>query len=361
MKILYITFANVQKYSGGSLCAFRNLETLRELASPENVCEYAIIPQKFSLRQISSRMSCLMSGYMAGLTHWHVGEIMARIEANSIDTVFIDNSQLGVLAKIIRKHYPRMRIFAFFHNVEYDFILSQARSERRLMPYLLTAIAKYNEKCACRYASQVVCLHRSDARRLNQIYHAVTPVIIPITLRDRYEKQQKKEVVPDGKEPYALFLGSYFFGNIGGLKWFCDNVLPHVRMHLTIVGSEMDKFASELSDLSCVSIHSNVPDLAPYFQKADFMVLPIMSGGGMKVKTAEALMHGKYIIGSQEALQGYDVDDRVAKVCQTAPDYIAAIGQWNHTDKFCQEARDLFLEKYSYPVSLNLFKKLLEL
>jgi len=35
------------------------------------------------------------------------------------------------------------------------------------------------------------------------------------------------------------------------------------------------------------------------------VILPIISGSGMKTKTAEALMYGKSIIGIKEAFEGY--------------------------------------------------------
>ena len=39
------------------------------------------------------------------------------------------------------------------------------------------------------------------------------------------------------------------------------------------------------------------------------VIMPIFMGGGMKVKTAEALMNGKTIFGSKEAFEGYDLED----------------------------------------------------
>lgn len=40
------------------------------------------------------------------------------------------------------------------------------------------------------------------------------------------------------------------------------------------------------------------------------MVMPIFSGSGMKVKTAEALMYGKFLIGTKEAFEGYEIDEK---------------------------------------------------
>lgn len=55
------------------------------------------------------------------------------------------------------------------------------------------------------------------------------------------------------------------------------------------------------------------------------MISPIWAGGGMKTKTAEALMYGKTIIGTTETFEGYEMDPRCMILCRSAADFIAAI------------------------------------
>ena len=55
-----------------------------------------------------------------------------------------------------------------------------------------------------------------------------------------------------------------------------------------------------------LNIIGTVDDLSQVYNEADVVVLPIISGAGMKVKTAEALMYGKRVLGTKEALVGYD-------------------------------------------------------
>ena len=157
----------------------------------------------------------------------------------------------------------------------------------------------------------------------------------------------------------ALFVGSYFFGNTKGLSWFCKEVLPYTDIHLTIVGSGMESFKKDIDSFNRISIFSNVPDLAPFYRDADFVVLPITTGGGMKVKTAEALKYGKYIIGTKEALNGYDIDSNIATECKNAEDFITAIRLLNRQLKYNAYSRELFLDKYSYNTTLKLFSDII--
>lgn len=67
----------------------------------------------------------------------------------------------------------------------------------------------------------------------------------------------------------------------------------------------------------------------------------------MKVKTAEALMHGKEVIGTQEALVGYD--ELSDKVCETAEDFISTIIRYttNRPARFVPLNRLAYEENYS--------------
>jgi hypothetical protein len=80
----------------------------------------------------------------------------------------------------------------------------------------------------------------------------------------------------------------------------------------------------------------------------------------MKVKTAEALKYGKYIIGTREALEGYDTNSDVATVCHDTQSFIKAIQEFHAPYKFNVASRKLFVEKYSYEASLVKFKAIIK-
>ena len=90
------------------------------------------------------------------------------------------------------------------------------------------------------------------------------------------------------------------------------------------------------------------------------MVLPIFTGSGMKVKTCESLMHGKNIIGTTEAFEGYDVDiKKVGGECNTAEEFIALLNDFakNPRPKFNEYSRKIFIEKYSENAVAEMFKE----
>ena len=77
------------------------------------------------------------------------------------------------------------------------------------------------------------------------------------------------------------------------------------------------------------------------------------------MKTAETLKYGKYIIGTKESLEGYDVTPEIATVCNTAAAFIEAIGSYQRPFKFNPPSRQLFRQKYSYDAVISSYANLL--
>lgn len=356
---LYISCKNKEQYSGGGQCTERNLSSLYSILGKENVDTHLITP-KFGRRTLREKITRLVEVCQClggGLTQKEIKNIISTLEKKNYTDVFIDSSALGVLAKIIKKRFPHIRIYVFFHNVEYDYMVSTTLLSKDYKHLFWIASARYNEVQACRYADEVISLNQSDMERIHRLYKKDSS-IIPITMEDDYAIRSEALSAVTSTPPSALFVGSYFPGNIKGLKRFCEEILPYANIHLTIVGSGMEQFKNDTHITNKMSLYGRVEDLAAFYEKADVVILPIISGGGMKVKTAEALKFGKYIIGTKEALEGYDVTLDIATVCNSKEEFIHAINTYSRVSKYNIKSRELFKSKYSYQISLELFTKL---
>jgi len=160
----------------------------------------------------------------------------------------------------------------------------------------------------------------------------------------------------------CMFLGTNFPANTKGLLWFVKEVFPHVDIRLQIVGKGMEKIKPQLPNNQNIELYGSVPDLNEFLENADLMILPIFKGSGMKVKTCEALMYGKNIIGTTEAFEGYEMDYNLAGgCCNTKSDFIKKIEDFisSPRPRFNTYSREIFLEKYSEQSVSVKFKVLL--
>lgn len=359
-KILFISFTSEQGITGGTQCSKRNLKSLERIFGADNVGTYIIEPYKNKEKFLTKikRVRDIFRGYMGGLDRRKLHDIKDLILNEKYTDVFVDSSLLGLAAKSIRKAYPQISLYTFFHNHEYDFFRQSVLGSDYLHFYWLP-LTYINESAACSYSDKIITLNQRDSFCIEKMYNRKSNVCIPITLESTYSIMPEKEkVLVNSRRKEALFVGSYFYGNIEGLKWFCAKILPFVDLHLTIVGSRMDLLKNDIEESDKISIYSNVPDLSVYYENADFVVLPILSGGGMKVKTAEALMFGKYLIATKEALTGYDINSSVGIQCNDDLDFINAIANCNIRYKYNKDSRMLFESKYSFSSSLSAFKQL---
>ena len=208
------------------------------------------------------------------------------------------------------------------------------------------------ERKAAKYSDLNITLNERDAFKLYEYYGVVSDLQLPVSLNGGTMSDVGSTHVA-GTPLHILFFGSAFFANIHGIKWFLENVMPYVDATLTIAGKGMDslgKFVAALK-LKNVSLHGYVDDVDALYGKADIVVLPIFEGSGMKVKTCEALKYGKVVLGTKEALTGYE---RTADIysCNTRGEFISCLTELRKKKfrTFSKSNRQLFCTCYKTDV-----------
>jgi len=308
------------------------------------------------------------SRFSFGIDNEFLKEIKGIISAENISLVFMSGSLLGKVTKFIREQFPNVRIMTFFHNVEAHYAKSFVKTTGyRAIPFYL--MVRYWEKICCHTTTDFITLNQRDAKLLKKIYGVNAATVLPTTFSDSFNLAEAERVEnevmnneitpPQHTQIDYLFVGRAFFANVEGVQWFINNVLPSVDGHLWVVGSNMDKVS--LNNVNeRVHLVGHVDDLSYYYYKARMVVSPIFSGGGMKTKTAEALMYGKNILGSVEAFEGYNIDDRCMTLCNTAYDFITAIQEMKNKPLTNPFAREIFKKYYSDDVLLEKVQHLLD-
>lgn len=350
MLILYYSpaFENEALY-GGSVIRKRNLNLLRGLAGKENV-------EFFIHRDPSSRTG----RRRINLTKLIGADFCADKDlAQSIkkaDVLFIDGSLHGAFStSVLRGH----KVISFFHNVEYDYYCQEHKQVQGIpnqlkTEYRKTALFQY-EKRICRYSDVIITLNERDSNRLRELYGRGADLILPTSMDDSYTEDANKSTEQADSCPYLLFVGSDFYGNTEGLFWFCEQCMPSINASLIIAGKGMDKYKGKYSS-DKIQFHGYVDDLASLYRNAAAVVLPIISGSGMKTKTCEAMMYGKVIFGTGESFEGYQLSEDCI-LCEKDTDFIEKVNRYLEGSPryFSSENRKLYLENYESSVVVQRF------
>ena len=276
------------------------------------------------------------------ITNKVISETLSEL-TKGYDYVFVCQSLCGRICKVIKRHFPNIRIITFFHNIEKQYAKEFCKvSGLRAIPYYLRVLIW--EKMAVQYSDYCITLNDRDSTLLHELYGKTADAVMPTSLEDKYDLAPKINGIPID----YLFVGTAFYPNIEGVQWFINHVLPLVDGRFCVVGKDMSPdIFNNLSDR--VEIYGFVNDLSDYYKRARIIVSPIFHGGGMKTKTAEALMYGKYIIATDEALEGYKFEQSCMARCNTVSEFVAAINDFkDDNSQIIPSARQLFQDLYSY-------------
>lgn len=359
MKVLFIKLDIGSQQNGGVVVQKRNILLYQEKFGKYNVDEICIPKKVYNSlpKKIFRFFERLIKANTWAIEDKMYNELLTIIP--QYDIVHFDTSILGYLIRDVKSRGFHGIIISFFHNIESCFNTVLIK-KLGFLSFLYTCPIKRSEALTCKYADYIFNLNDRDCNILQSMYHRKADLLLPISVNDSYVKYDN--VHSDFIE--LLFVGSYFFANISSLKWFDKDVVPYLNSNIkiTIVGNGMSKIRDDLSS-NIYEIHDFVEDLSVFYKRASAVILPIQEGGGMKIKTCEALMWGKYLLGTTEAFQGYNITEKEGVLCDSAEMFINEINKLSHLgqDSFCEYSRNLYLRNFTNELMLEKINKCLNL
>ena len=310
-----------------------------------------IFKKNFFIYQIAKKKinKCLsaifaLTGNIDGINDLEVKKIQNYISMNKITHVFIDGSNLGKIAKQINS--SNVIIVTFCHNVESVFFLKKFFINLSFKNFFLFFINYLSEYHAVKNSDFLILLNQRDKNRIFQFFFKKNYYIVPISILDQYHNNQSNKFFL--REKYALFVGSNFYGNTEGVKWYIDNVAPHIHIKTVFVGKNLYK--RNFNNKSKFVFTGYIKNLNRVYKKAHFVIAPILNGSGMKTKVAESLMYGKMIIGLKESFVGYEnFKNQIGIECKTSGDFIKAVNNFSNKKLpiFQKNLREIYKNNFS--------------
>ncbi|MGD0731349.1 MAG: glycosyltransferase family 4 protein [Terracidiphilus sp.] len=127
-----------------------------------------------------------------------------------------------------------------------------------------------------------------------------------------------------------LFVGAlYYAPNADGICYFVDQVLPKVqelagtRITLQVVGADPLRRVTQLTENPAVTIHANVPTVAPYYEEANLCIVPLRVGSGTRIKILEAFSYRRPVVSTHLGAEGLAVTDGEQLLLADEPEAMA--------------------------------------
>ncbi len=335
MNILFVTSNGIEDAAfGGAKASRRNYELMKKYGEVD-----VVTIQKRS--NIASLLSALQ-GFFPPTGKKDLVQVGTMLAAKQYDLVFLDGSHFGNMAKYVKDKHRK--VICFFHNCEYDYIEVRFGKQDSLKKSVYKKLIERQERLAAQSADCNIVFTRRDAERIRDLYGVPLPEILPLSLIDAYEKR-----AASGGERKCLLFGPIGQANEEGFGWFVDNVSPYLHCPTRVAGKGFEVHQKDWASEK-VEVLGYVDDIAQLYADAACVAIPLLSGGGMKIKTAEALMFGKYIFGTDEAFVGYELAyEKVGGKCNSAQEFIEKINAFLDKDieEFHSYSRKIYEEKYS--------------
>jgi polysaccharide biosynthesis protein PslH len=110
-----------------------------------------------------------------------------------------------------------------------------------------------------------------------------------------------------------LFVGSLNYEpNVDAVEYFVKSIFPRLRSlspkaQFRVVGRGPMPASTIFRNGDIAKVHVDVPEVAPFFEAASVVVVPMRMGSGTRLKVMEALVRGKAVVATPTAIEGIDL------------------------------------------------------
>ena len=230
--------------------------------------------------------------------------------------------------------------------------------EKLLRRENLWKLRRYENRVAERLTATIVC-GPDDKTFLNREVPAAGRIkVLANGVDEVYFRMEDFPPQPD-PAPTVLFCGAMDYSpNVNGLLWYFENCDALVRRQIPerrmlIVGKNPLPQVRALGEIEGVTVVGEVPDVRPYYQRAWTQMVPLLIGGGTRLKIVESLALGTPVVSTSIGAQGLALDDGEHLLLGDPPaDFAAALGRMLTDEalrkRISEAGRRRVLERYTW-------------
>ena len=360
MKILFLTTIILSKNcNGGEVASQSFIDALRQLGHQVSVVGYQrkgdvieqkqpevfVVDERYTETSKSKFYTILWlalsffkslpyssAKYYSGT---YVEIVKKLLDSGNYHLIIIDHSQLGWLEQFVK---AKDRLITIAHNVEHQIYQHNSKNISNFIGQLIykreAHLIKVQEDKLAATAKQVWTLTQHDFNYFSTIKATERAKIF--ALPPRSGKLPNK---PISKNFDIGLLGSWTWkANQEALQWFLQGVYPHLSANLSIhiAGKGADELIPNYSNIHYRGV---VPDAQEFMAQAKVVAIPTLSGGGIQIKTLDAIASGSAIVATPVALRGIFNPPTTVQVAEQ-PEEFANLLVSSLASPFIQQAFD---------------------
>ena len=250
-------------------------------------------------------------------SHNYVELVKKTLGSIDYDYIIIDHPQLAWLETHIA---DKSKLITTSQNVENELYFDTAKKARNFLErWIYTREAIHIRKLEHRLAvvaQQVWTLTHHDAQYFLQQPHraSIRPFDLPPGLAPSIVSSSPKEFD-------IGIIGSWGWKpNIEGLSWFLENIYPKLPSDFSvhIAGRGAEKLIRKYPK---IQYRGFVPNAQEFMVQARVIAIPTLTGGGIQIKTLDAIASGSLIVATPIALRGISTIPSTVKIAIEAEEF----------------------------------------
>ncbi len=248
-------------------------------------------------------------------------ELEKILQEETFDVVQLEGLYLCSYISIIRKHSKAL-ISLRAHNIEHEiWERTSAGSSILIKKIYFKNLSKRIKKFKLNYLNKydlLVPITQRDANQYNSFGNNkpthIAQIGASVESDGNKSKYLAKKLARKAPRLSLFHLGALDWSpNIEGLEWFLNEIWPNIfewnpNLEFHIAGRNASKgFTVRALTQKGVVYHGSVSNAKRFMKANGIMVVPLLSGSGMRVKIIEGMMHGKAIISTSIGVEGIDI------------------------------------------------------
>lgn len=283
-----------------------------------------------------------------------------ELRQNKFDIVHLEGLAVSIYLPTIRKN-TNAKVVYRPHTTEHQVWKRMAKQVNNpLKKWYLNRFATKMQRFETEHVNRfdgVSAITDFDRRNFEQLGCAV-----PITVSPAAIHINKYQPEPEKTEPNSLF----FLGSLDwppsreGLEWFLQNFHEDItdgelKCRLYVAGHDVPEDFDRYENNREIFIVGEVDNALDFINNKSIMVVPLLSGGGMRIKIIEGMAMGKCIISTSIGAEGINYEDgKHLFIADTKEAFYATIKKCLSNEsmvkKIGENARRLVYEQHDYRI-----------
>ena len=248
------------------------------------------------------------------------------LQKETFDIIQLESIFMAPYLPVIRQ-FSTAKIVLRNHNIEHLIWHRVINNEPNpLKRWAIRYFSRQLKRYECNLGSQIdafAAISEPDYRFFKECYHNIPGTVIPFGV-DLENYPENEDYMPSGT-PELFHVGSMnWLPNVEGIEWFLDEVWPQIHekfpeITFTIAGRQIPEKISQRADNNVI-IAGEVASANDFMAEKDIMIVPLLSGSGVRVKIIEGMALGKTIITTAIGAEGLAVEHGKNILIANTPD-----------------------------------------